>query len=204
MEAFWPGASPESARNSLNVALHDLRKVFRVRITTPVIEYHEGAYQFNPDLNLWLDVEEFERYLFASQRLENAGQLSLAVNELEVAASLYQGDFMADDPYEEWAVLDRTRLQIAYLDLLNRLSNMYFSQGQYSACVTLCQRILERDNCREDAHRRLMRCYSRQGQHHLALRQYQLCIQTLQNELGVDPEQDTLQLAERIRRHERV
>ena len=204
MEAFWPEASPEASRNSLNVAMHELRQAFRIHTGTPVIVYQEGVYGINPDLEIWLDVEEYERHLLASQQLEAAGQLNLAMDELEVATSLYQGDFMQDDPYEEWAVLDRTRLRIAYLDTLDRLSSIYFGQGKYSACVSLSQRILECDNCREDAHRRLMRCYSRQGQHNLALRQYQLCLETLQHELDVEPEPDTVQLAGRIRRRERV
>ena len=64
--------------------------------------------------------------------------------------------------------------------------------------------MLTQDNCREDSHCRLMRCYSRQGQYHLALRQYQLCVKTLRDELDVDPSPNTTQLYERIRRRERV
>jgi DNA-binding SARP family transcriptional activator len=49
-----------------------------------------------------------------------------------------------------------------------------------------------------------MRCYSRQGQHNLALRQYQVCFEALHAQLDVEPEETTTQLAERIRRRERV
>jgi DNA-binding SARP family transcriptional activator len=63
----------------------------------------------------------------------------------------------------------------------------------------LCQLILNRDSCREDTHRQLIRCYSRQGQRHLALRQFQFCQDALNNELDIDPEPATIQLIERIR-----
>jgi DNA-binding SARP family transcriptional activator len=122
----------------------------------------------------------------------------------ESAANLYQGDFLADDLYEEWPVLTRERLRMTYLDMLDRLSRIHFNQGQYLACVNLCHIILTCDNCREDAHRRLMRCYSRQGQHQLALSQFQACVETLRAEMDVDPEPVTKQLAERIRRRENV
>jgi DNA-binding SARP family transcriptional activator len=60
--------------------------------------------------------------------------------------------------------------------------------------------IVERDPCREDAHRRLMHCYSRQGQPQLALRQYQICLRALRAALGVEPASETVELHARIRR----
>ena len=100
--------------------------------------------------------------------------------------------------------MDRERLRIGYLETLDRLSQIYFEQEHYTACRTACQLLLVRDRCREDAHCLLMRCYSRQGQNHLALRQYQVCVEALRGELDVEPVPTTTQLADRIRRHELV
>ena len=122
----------------------------------------------------------------------------------EFAASLYRGDFMSDDPYEDWAALTRERLRLTYLDALGRLSELYFNAGHYTVCASLCLRIIERDPCREDAHRRLMRCYSRQGLSHLALMQYRMCRQALADELGVEADPATTELYQHIRGHERV
>jgi DNA-binding SARP family transcriptional activator len=204
MDAFWPNASPVAARNSLNVALHGLRQALRTAADVPVVIFQDGAYRLNPELCLWLDVDEFERRVEAGKRLEATGQLSAAAAEYEVATGLYQGDFLSEDPYEEWPVMTRERLRVAFLDTLDRLSQIYFGQGQYGSCASLCQRMLTQDNCREDAHCRLMRCYSRQGQHNQALRQYQICVKTLHDELEVEPSPRTTQLYDRIRRRERV
>ena len=57
---------------------------------------------------------------------------------------------------------------------------------------------------REAAHRELMRCYARQGQLHLALRQYVDCARMLHEALDVRPEARTVALHEQIRRHEPV
>jgi len=108
------------------------------------------------------------------------------------------------DLADDWPVLPRERLRVDYLDTLDRLSHLYFTGEQYGRCVTLCQMLLAQDNCREDAHCRLMRCYSRQDQHLLALRQYQTCAEALDHELGVAPAAATTQLYERIRRREAV
>jgi DNA-binding SARP family transcriptional activator len=204
MDLFWPDAAPEAARNNLNVAVHGLRQALKAASERQVVLFQDSAYRLNPELTIWIDVEVFERHVATGRQLEANGQLAAATAEYEVATGLYQGDFLADDPYEEWPVLTRERLRVAYLDTLDRLAQLYFSQGQYAACAALCQRTLSYDNCREDAHCRLMRCYSRQGQQHLALRQYQACVEALHDELDVEPAQTTVDLYERIRRRERV
>ena len=204
MEVFWPESAPEASRNSLNVAIHALRRTLRTMTNIPVIVYAGGAYRISRELRLWLDVDEFGRCVESGRRLEDAGEIDQATRDYEFAGGLYRGDFLADDPYEDWAALTRERLRLAHLDALGRLSNLYFNAGHYTACASLCQRIIERDPCREDAHRRLMRCYSRQGQAHLALMQYRTCARTLAEELGVETDPSTAELHEHIRRHERV
>jgi DNA-binding SARP family transcriptional activator len=102
--------------------------------------------------------------------------------------------------YEDWAVVHRQNLKHAHLDMLDRLSRYYFDQAQWAMCITYCHKILVEDNCREDAHRRLMRCYLHQGQPHLALRQYHLCAETLERELAVPPMPATVELYDEIQK----
>ena len=49
-----------------------------------------------------------------------------------------------------------------------------------------------------------MRCYSRQGQRNLALRQYHLCVEALARVLDVSPMGETVALYHQIRRGEAV
>jgi hypothetical protein len=57
MEAFWPESSPEASRNSLNVAIHALRRTLRSVTDMPVVVHGGGVYRINTDLCLWLDFE---------------------------------------------------------------------------------------------------------------------------------------------------
>jgi DNA-binding SARP family transcriptional activator len=204
MDIFWGEAEPETARNNLNVAMHTLRKALRAVIFLPVIIYDDGAYGLDPNLHVVLDVEEFERCANAGKRFEIRDQLTSAISQYETAIRLYQGDFLEQSPYEEWTIHDRERLRVIYMDTIDRLSQIYFKQKSYAACITTCQRILSYDPCREDAHCLLMRCYSRQGQDLLALRQYQNCVKALRTELDVDPAPETTKLYNSIRRREQV
>ncbi len=204
METFWPGAAPESARNSLNVALHNLRKALGSIGEEGLVLFQEGAYQMNPAFCYWLDAEEFERMVQVGSKARRDGDLEAEAASFGVCASLYQGEFLEDEPYEDWPVLTRERLRLAYLEALDRLSQISYSRKQYSASAELSLRLLERDDCREDAHCRLMRCYVQQGQYHLAIRQYKACEETLLRELGVEPALSTRQLYEQILKREPV
>jgi DNA-binding SARP family transcriptional activator len=204
MDVFWPEAGPEAARNNLNVAIHNLRQTLLKVTEVAVICFEEGAYHLAPGLDVWLDVEEFDHCVKEGKQLESNHQLTSAVAEYQIAINLYRGDLLSESPYEEWMVLERERLRIAYLDTLDHLSRIYFSQKRYAACVTLCQVILNHDNCREDIHSRLMQCHSRLGQTSLALRQYQICVEALQGELDIEPTSETTQLYQQLRRHKDI
>ena len=204
MDVFWPEKSPKASRNSLNVAIHGLRRVLGEAKDVPVIVYSGGTYRLHPDVRLWLDVEEFDKLVERGRLHEDAGETDQATAAYEFATGLYRGEFLADDPYDDWAALIRERLRLAYLDALGRLSNLHFNAGRYAASANLCQRIIEQDPCREDAYRRLMRCYARHGQPHLALMQYTSCVRVLAEELGIGPDRATTELRDRIRLRQTV
>jgi DNA-binding SARP family transcriptional activator len=204
MDLFWSDADPESARNNLNVAIYGLRKALRaVRADFSHVLYQEDHYLINPDMAVWVDVEDFSHHLEVGQAFDKAGQTSEAVTEYEAAEGLYAGDFLVEDLYEEWTIVKRRNLKESYLSLLDRLSRYYLRDKQYANCVHVCQKILVEDDCREDAHRRLMRCYFSQDQPYLAIRQYHLCRETLKNELDILPTSNTRDLYELIRGHNR-
>jgi DNA-binding SARP family transcriptional activator len=200
MDLFWPDMPPDAARNNLNMAIYGLRQALRAAQPNYAhVLFQDDCYLLNPAMTVWVDVEEFiERYK-AGQSLEARASLAEAMREYEAAEGLYQGDFLEEDLYEDWPMLQRESLKDSYLVILERLSRHCLEEKRYAASIRLCQRILAKDDCREDAHRRLMRCYSRQGQRNLALRQYHLCAETLARVLDVSPMQETVALYHQIR-----
>jgi len=199
MDLFWRDADPRAARRNLYQAIYNLRQALQTG--GPDFAYilcEESCYYLNPELELWVDSEAFCTHYQTGQRLEREGRLHEAIREYELAENLYEGEFLAKDRYEDWLLDHRENLQRAYLDILDRLSQHYFDQQQFATCIAFCQKLLIEDNCHEDAHRRLMRSYLRRGQRHLALRQYHLCVEALEQELDVPPMPATIELYRHI------
>jgi DNA-binding SARP family transcriptional activator len=203
MSIFWPEVTSEAARNSLNVAIHGLRQSLRAAVgDTPVVIHQDQSYFIEPNLGVWVDTEVFEEQLKAAHQHLASAELVKAEAAFEAATWLYQGEFLADEPYEEWAMVTREHLRLCYLDALDRLSALRLNSGDYAGCVAVCLKLLGCDSCREDAHCRLMRCYSREGQVQLAIRQYHSCVAALRTELDVAPASATTELFDCLRRRE--
>jgi DNA-binding SARP family transcriptional activator len=162
------------------------------------IRLDHNSYCINAELSLWIDVVEFERHAQAGLRWEAATEFQKAIAEYGVAESLYQGDFLEEDLYEEWTDFQRQHLHQLYLQITDRLSEIYMRQGEHANAIALCQRILARDKCHEPAHRRLMQCYLAQGQRHLAIHQFHICQEALRSEVNLLPSQETVLLYRRI------
>lgn len=199
MDVFWPDVEPGDTRRNLHQAIYSLRQTLRRKQSDlrPIL-FRNDCYLLNPELIVWLDFEEFEKHVQAGRRLEAAGQPAEAMAEYSIAEGLYQGDFLEEDLYEDWPSVQREHLRIFYLDVVDHLSEYYVQQGQYTAAIALCQKVLAQDNCYEQAHRRLMRCYLGLGQRHLAVRQYQTCVEALREELDLTPSEETVALYRRI------
>ncbi|MFI7547320.1 BTAD domain-containing putative transcriptional regulator [Actinoplanes sp. NPDC049599] len=202
-EALWPGAEPASARNSLNVALHSLRRALREVTPSPVVLFREGGYRLHPAVRLWLDVDLYDERAAAARRLpeDDVGRKGARYEE---AIGLYHGDFLAEDLDSLWTAEPRERLRAIQIDALGTLGQLRFRTGEYARAAELCRQLLTMDPCREQAHRLLMRCHSRQGLPHLALLQFRECVLTLRTELKVEPAPETVALYRKIRRHEPV
>jgi adenylate cyclase len=76
---------------------------------------------------------------------------------------------------------------------------MYSAKGRHEDALAIGRRLIELDDLREDTHRLLIRCYLSAGRRSEALRQYGLCRDILNREIGVEPAPETKALAEEIR-----
>ena len=200
MDLLWPHAAPSLARNNLNVTMSGLRRSLAAGTGGPCVRFLQDSYLLDPELSIWVDVEEFARLLAVARRCAGAGDRPGFLRAARAADSLYRGDLFDDDPHGEWVQEPRRALREDHLEVLDELGQCYLEGNDHPACLRTCHAILAAEPERESVHRRLMRCYARQSRRHLALRQYDRCESALRNGLGTPPEGETLHLVEQIRR----
>ncbi|MBN1191130.1 MAG: PAS domain-containing protein [Dehalococcoidales bacterium] len=207
MGALWPDYGSKAAANNLKTAIHDLRQILSPLFDQPEysgILFSREGYSINPEIELLVDAEEFERLWSQGKHLERDGKLEEAMRKFEKAESLYQGDFLEDSLYEDWTISRRETLKDIYLLIINKLADYSMNIADYENCIAYCHKILEKDNCREDTYRMLMSSYSRLGQKNIALRWYENCRQILNSELGSPPSKETVSLLTRLKRDENI
>jgi two-component SAPR family response regulator len=116
----------------------------------------------------------------------------------EEAVVLYRDDYLIEELYEDWTMVERERLSNAYVDALSRLAEYYVEVGQLQECIRACYLILDKDRCHEETHRMLMRCYAQLGLRGKALRHYRLCEKNIGREYGMAPSPETRTLYESL------
>jgi DNA-binding SARP family transcriptional activator len=203
MDTFWPTASPDSARNSLHVALSGVRQALAVASPVIVLQRHHDTYRLNVDLT-WVDVDEFRRQCTDGRRADRVGDSATAVRCYAAADRLYEGDLLADDPYLGWVLPERETLRLEVLHTQRRLAELYAANGDHASAVLVARRALGIDPFDEAVHRQLMLAFRDVGQLHLALVQYQRCADLLWEAFRIRPSPQTVSLNEQLRRHQPV
>lgn len=196
---FWGDSDPAQANANLRKLLSDLRKQ-----VDPFLIIERKTVAFDPTSDYCLDVAEFESWLIGERRLQIARD-DTASTHLQKAMELYKGDFLDGfflrDSYhfDEWAALERERLRLTAVAILEQLAQQALHNKQYPAGIRQTRQLLTLDDLNEAAHRHLMRLLARDGRRSAALSHYAECERILAAELDVPPLPETRAVYERIR-----
>jgi len=156
------------------------------------------VYQLNPLVPLRADVDEFLAYYQAGQ--QSSGDS--AAMQFEKACQLYTGPFLTEDLYADWSFMRREQLSHIYLTMCSTLAEHYLEAGRYEDTLKWATAILKENQSDEAAHRQLIRAYFALGRRSDALRQFHRCQYILNEELGVQPMPETIELFHIIHRGE--
>jgi DNA-binding SARP family transcriptional activator len=199
MELQWPNHSHNSARNNLNVALYSLRNTLDGlgQSAQPVL-YRDGCYFLNPELTWWVDRNEFLVALENARLARRTSQPAQVISAYHRAIELYRGPLFDDDASGEWYLPEQRRLKELYVLALEQVAEIHFALGELSEAVRFGRLAVSSDPCCEPMHRMLMRYYASQHQQQLVSRQYRVCATALNDELGVHPDEETVQLFRKL------
>jgi DNA-binding SARP family transcriptional activator len=194
MAVLWPEGEPEVAHHKLQVAISALRRSLNNGYACDpgggYILYKNRVYQLTPAVMLQSDVDEFLA-LYHSGHQSSKG---VAAAQYEKACQLYTGPFLIEDLYADWSFFRREQLSQAYLTMCSTLAEHYLEAGRDEDALKWATAMLKENRCDEAAHQQLMRAYVALGRRNDALRQYQRCQHVLNEELGVSPMPETVEL----------
>ncbi len=207
-EIFWPDRPMGYARTNLRQALSGVRGAIIDRETAPgFLKVSDETIQFNPRSPYELDCRRFDQLLEATRQHahESLGTCESCAHKLEVAVSLYQGDFLEEFSipdsvvFEEWVIIHREHYFRQLLTTLNQLIRYHQGVGNTKKAKDFARQQVNLAPLEESAHRQLMMLLAREGRRSAAMEQYQNCRRILEEELGVDPDFETTALYEKIK-----
>lgn len=196
MEALWPDKTRSAAINNFHRTLFVLRRALQPGLaggnTSNYIKYAGELLRLQPEAVAWVDIDEFQRLVSRAREARHD------LGHYRAALELYTGDFMPDDPYDDWAAHWRAKFQQVYADVLRQVVAIHFERNEPLPAIDGLQALLRVEPDNEGALRDLMRLYSQTGQRYKALQRYQQIRHFLYTELGLEPSAQTTAVYESV------
>ena len=196
---LWPDYAEASARANLRSVLANVRRVLDDRnAALPFLLIAGETVQYNCAADQQVDVAVFER----QAPVTLGGQV---VTALEAAVGQARAPFLAgfslpdSPPFEEWMLLKREYLGRQVAAARQQLAGHWLAQGAMDQALVHAERWAALEPWQEEAHQLVMRILAQSGRRSDALKYFETCRRILYTELGLEPDEETTALAERIR-----
>jgi DNA-binding SARP family transcriptional activator len=201
MQMLWPGLDFDLAANRLNGAVHELRQILEPTLSRPsssrLLRLERDTFVLADNSLIWVDAEAFEQLL---KDAKMCGDIQQVEHLLEEAAALYQGNYLPEELYSEWAVPRRDALQRAWVDLQLRLTQIKITQEAYVSAIEILDRLRTADPTNETALQQLMTLLTHLDRRAEALEIYKQYRSMLKRDYESQPLPETAVLYDKLRR----
>jgi DNA-binding SARP family transcriptional activator len=196
-ELLWDERSQSRVMSNLRVALSSLRKMLGDFV---VITRNTGS--INLDSNIWLDTARLELPASSGEMGEDSvkGGKRIDIPQFEQAVALYRGEFLAGfnvrncRGFENWAVLERERIRAVFENKMQLLLDALLLEQRWLDVIKWGEHWIAYGQTPEPAYRALMYAYSGLGDLSSMSNVYQRCVETLRQDLGIEPSEQTREL----------
>jgi two-component SAPR family response regulator len=170
IEALWPGSSFD-VENNVRYLVHLLRK--RLEPNRPArgrsfsVECLAGAYALGP--SVWVDVGKFEQLV---EDALSASEHEVALANIDRALELYCGDFLSDEPYADWAMIERERIRGLAEEALRAAVRIHDERHDFGKALRYARWLTELEPYDSDAQLGVISLCLRCGRRSEAARRY--------------------------------
>ncbi len=199
LDAFWPQPGGTPAATNVRQAVHALRDRLepdreRQAPSRYIAGRRGGGYELAAGAVI-IDADVFVAAAEAGLNALRDGDATRAEAALARAASLYRGDFLADETESDWANRERDRLRTLAGRVLRALAGLNVRAGELDAASENLQRLAELEPLDVDAQRQMLTLLMRRGRRTEAARRYEVVCRRFRRELGEDPSFELAELA---------
>jgi DNA-binding SARP family transcriptional activator len=197
--ALWPERGPSAVAN-VRYCIFKLREQLAERGESADSVVARDAAGYRIDLRrVELDVDAFQAKSLAGLAAHRSGDTAEAERVLGEALRLYRGEFLADDPYADWAFNEREYLRgLAGKDLA-AMAQIAIAAGRLVGATEHLLRLSQLEPFDSHVHQMLIEVCLRRGRRTEALRHYDALRARLHRAFGERPDFDLTGLACRQR-----
>jgi DNA-binding SARP family transcriptional activator len=187
---LWPGTGRHGLGN-VRYFMHALRKKLEPHrasgARSSFIVTVQGGYALDRR-HVRVDADDYDEAI--SQGLEAAARADedFAIERLRDALALYGGDFLADEPYADWALSERDRLHNLAGRALRAMTKIMLGRHDLEAAAEYLEQMAELEPLDAEAHRDLLAVWLAQGRRAEAARRYAIYRTRMLREFGEEPE----------------
>src|SRR5919206_572403 len=197
IDALWGDRPPDTAKNTLQVYVSQLRKLLPEGSLETVPPGYRLAVA--PEA---IDLSRFEELAHQGRAALGIGDAAAAAQALGEALALWRGPALADLALEEFAQAEAARLEELRLGVLEDRIEADLALGRHGPLVAELERLIAENPFRERLRAQLMLALYRSGRQAEALAVYQRTRRTLVDELGIEPGESLRQLEQAILAHD--
>ncbi len=196
IEFLWAEKESDNPAGALKNLMYRLRNLLKKTWGAyDFIQTGKGTYQWNPEIILHVDMEEFE--LCCKNTGEDIEE-QLAMSRR--AFSLYQGPLLPELSGEYWVISMSTYYQSMYLKLVKHFAKLLEEQKNFVEEEEVCRKAIQLEPLDEEIHCFLMRAMIAENKHKMAVEHYQETVKYLYDTLGVRPSEELQELYENMQK----
>jgi|GEM_PF-869017 len=174
MELLWPEEDPRKSSQRFHVALAAVRKTLEPDIfqgmRSAYVKRSGQAYRIEITPKGRVDVDCFTREIRAG---DAAATPEKAMDHYSIALTLYKGEFLKEDVYEQWCIRERAHYRDAFLSVLKKTMAFHASRNAHASAISAANNYLAIDPYAEGVVRRLMEYHSMEGNSPMVSRVFQ-------------------------------
>jgi tetratricopeptide (TPR) repeat protein len=184
-ELLWSDASGKNIVPTIWNSVSYIRKALEPGIKSQTLSSYiriiDKSYLLDLGEDAAIDFHRFRQIIEEAQRTRNKVQKRPL---LEQAVSLYTGDFLKEDTYEEWSCFERESLKGYYLEALMELAGICDEQGDTDRAITLARKAIEADHTYEEGYELILTTLVDRDQKAEAHKIMKQCREAFRKELG--------------------